>query len=71
MNPVNFSRKTLPQKEGLGEKLAKKRVALGYSILEVEKATRIRADYLDDIESGNYDRLPPNVFVKGNEGYSL
>ncbi|MFA5197397.1 MAG: helix-turn-helix domain-containing protein [Patescibacteria group bacterium] len=65
MNPVNFSRKTLPQKEGLGEKLAKKRVALGYSIRDAEKATRIRADYIEDIESGKYDRLPPDVFVKG------
>ncbi len=65
MNPVNFSRKTLPQKEGLGEKLAKKRVALGFSVRDAEKATRIRAEYIDDIESGKYDKLPPDVFVKG------
>lgn len=65
MVPVKFSRKTLPQKEGLGEKLAKKRVALGYSVRDVEKAIRIRADYIDDIEAGKYDRLPPKVFVRG------
>ncbi len=65
MVPVKFSRKTLPQKEGLGEKLAKKRVSLGYSIRDVEKAIRIRADYVEDIEAGKYDHLPPDVFVKG------
>ena len=65
MVPVKFSRKTLPQKEGLGEKLAKKRVALGYSIRDVEKAIRVRADYLEDVEASKYDRLPPDVFVRG------
>jgi cytoskeletal protein RodZ len=65
MVPVKFSRKTLPQKEGLGDKLAKKRVALGYSIRDVEKAIRIRADYIEDLEAGKYDRLPPDVFVRG------
>jgi cytoskeletal protein RodZ len=65
MNPVKFSRKTVPQKEGLGEKLAKKRVALGFTIRDVEKAIRIRADYIEDIEAGKYDRLPPDVFVRG------
>jgi cytoskeletal protein RodZ len=65
MNSVKFSRKTLPQKEGLGEKLAKKRVSLGLTIRDVEKETRVRSDYIEDIEAGKYDRLPPHVFVKG------
>ncbi len=65
MNPVKFSRKTLPQKEGLGDKLAKKRVALGLTVRDVEKAIRVRADYIEDLENGTYDRLPPEVFVKG------
>jgi cytoskeletal protein RodZ len=65
MNPVKFSRKTLPQKEGLGEKLAKKRVALGMSSKDVEKAIRIRASFVDDIEAGRYENLPPDVFVRG------
>lgn len=65
MNPVKFSRKTLPQKEGLGEKLTKKRVALGYTSKDVEKAIRVRSTYIDDIESGRYENLPPDVFVRG------
>lgn len=61
----NFTRKTLPQKEGLGEKLTKKRIASGYDIRDVEKSIRIRAKYIEAIESGNYDKLPPDVFVRG------
>jgi transcriptional regulator with XRE-family HTH domain len=61
----NFTRKTLPQREGLGERLTKKRIALGYDIRDVEKAIRIRAKYIEAIENGNYDKLPPEVYVKG------
>ena len=35
---VKFTKKTLPQKEGLGEKLAKKRIALGLDPKDIEKA---------------------------------
>ena len=62
---VKFTRKTLPQKEGLGEKLAKKRISLGLDIRDVEKAIRIRAKHIDAIESGNYTGLPPDVYVRG------
>lgn len=61
----NFTRKTLPQKEGLGEKLTKRRVALGYDLKEVEKNIRIRAKYIEYIENGKYDKLPPDVYVRG------
>lgn len=61
----NFTRKTLPPKEGLGEKLTKRRIALGYDIKDIEKSIRIRAKYIEAIESGNYDKLPPDVYVKG------
>lgn len=60
-----FIKTTIPEKEALGEKLAKKRVALGYDIKEVERATRIRAKYLEMIEAGNYEKLPPDVYVRG------
>ena len=62
---VKFTRKTLPQKEGLGEKLAKKRISLGFDIRDIEKAIRIRARHIEAIESGNYTGLPPNVYVRG------
>lgn len=60
-----FIRTTIPEKETLGEKLAKKRGALGYDIKEAERSTRIRAKHLEALEAGNYDQLPPDVYVRG------
>jgi cytoskeletal protein RodZ len=60
-----FIRTTIPERETLGEKLAKKRAALGYEIKEVERATRIRAKHLEYIEGEEWDRLPPDVYVRG------
>ncbi len=65
MAAVKFTKKTLPPKEGLGEKLTKKRIALGYSVKDIEKAIRIRAKHIEALESGKYDKLPPDVYVKG------
>ncbi len=62
---VKFTRKTLPQKEGLGEKLAKKRISLGLEVKDVEKAIRIRWKYVEAIENGRYENLPPAVYVRG------
>lgn len=60
-----FIRTTIPERETLGEKLAKKRAALGYEIKEVERATRIRAKHLEYIESESWEKLPPDVYVRG------
>lgn len=62
---VKFTKKTLPQKEGLGEKLAKKRISLGLDPKDIEKAIRIRAKHIEAIENGRYDSLPPDVYVRG------
>lgn len=62
---VKFTKKTLPQKEGLGEKLAKKRISLGLDAKDIEKAIRIRASHIEAIESGRYGSLPPDVYVRG------
>ncbi len=62
---VKFTRKTLPQKEGLGEKLAKKRISQGLDLKDIEKAIRIRWKYVEAIENGRYDILPPDVYVRG------
>ncbi len=62
---VKFTKKTLPQKEGLGEKLAKKRIAMGLDVKDVEKAIRIRWKYIEAIENSRYDVLPPDVYVRG------
>ncbi len=60
-----FTRKTIPEREALGEKLAKKRFSLGYDIKETERATRIRAKHIEALESGDFSKLPPDVYVKG------
>lgn len=62
---IKFTKKTLPQKEGLGEKLAKKRISLGLDPKDIEKAIRIRAKHIEAIENGRYDSLPPDVYVRG------
>jgi cytoskeletal protein RodZ len=60
-----FIRTTIPEREALGEKLAKKRAALGYDIKEVERATRIRAKHVEYLEAGEWEKLPPDVYVRG------
>jgi len=62
---VKFTKKTLPQKEGLGEKLAKKRISLGLDPKDIEKAIRIRAKHIEALENGRYGSLPPDVYVRG------
>lgn len=61
----NFTKTTIPEKETLGEKLAKKRVALGFDIKDAERATKIRAKYLTMIEESKWEKLPPDVYVYG------
>lgn len=61
----NFTKTTIPEKEALGEKLAKKRVALGFDVKDAERATKIRVKYLTMIENSDWNKLPPDVYVYG------
>lgn len=49
----------------LGEKLRKLRSDKRISLGEVSRFTKIRAEYLEALEEGDYDNLPANVYVKG------
>lgn len=49
----------------LGEKLRKIRSERRLSLKEISKSTRIQNKYLEYLENGEYDKLPPNVYVKG------
>lgn len=60
-----FIKTIVPEKENLGERLSKKRAALGFDIKEVERATRIRIKHLELIEAGKWEELPPDVYVRG------
>jgi cytoskeletal protein RodZ len=49
----------------LGQVLREAREAKGVSLAEAEDATKIRLKYLRALEEGQYDILPPSVYVRG------
>lgn len=49
----------------LGQMLREARESKGISLIEAEKATRIRRKYLLALEEANYEALPPAVYVRG------
>jgi cytoskeletal protein RodZ len=60
-----FVKTSVRKSETLGEKLSKKRVSLGYEIKDIERTIRIRAKHVEFIEGGEWDKLPPDVYVRG------
>lgn len=49
----------------LGEKLRSIRSDKRITLNDVAKMTKIRLEYLENLEAGNYDKLPVDVYVKG------
>ncbi|MFO7806814.1 MAG: DUF4115 domain-containing protein [Candidatus Moraniibacteriota bacterium] len=49
----------------LGEKLKKIREKAGFSLAEVANFTKVKQDHLQKIEEGNFECLPPDVYVRG------
>lgn len=49
----------------LGERLQQIRAERRMSLNEVSRGTRIQSKYLQYLESGEYDKLPAQVYVKG------
>lgn len=49
----------------LGEKLKKFRSDKRISLGEASRSTKIRAEYLEYLEEGNYGKLPPDVYIRG------
>jgi len=49
----------------VGDKLRAARKLKGMAIEEIAEITKIRAAYLEAIETGDYDRMPGEVFIKG------
>ena len=64
MVAVNFTRKKVGSLT-LGEKLRKIRDDRRITLVEVSKATKIQMKYLEALESGSYETLPPEVYVRG------
>ena len=48
-----------------GDYLAQERSNLGYSLEDIENITRIRRQYLEALETGNFVDLPPQVYAIG------
>jgi transcriptional regulator with XRE-family HTH domain len=49
----------------LGEKLKKIRSERRIGLTDIARFTKIQLKYLEDIEEGNYEKLPSDVYVKG------
>lgn len=65
MAPAKFIRTTISERESLGEKLAKKRNSLHLDLRDVEKAIKIPARHIRNIEDGKFSKLPPDVYTRG------
>ncbi|MDA3815087.1 MAG: helix-turn-helix domain-containing protein, partial [Patescibacteria group bacterium] len=61
---VGFSKKKI-NSYTLGEKLKRIREDMRISLAEIAKATKVKQSYLEKIETGCFDELPPDVYVKG------
>ena len=64
MTESSFTRKKI-QSLTLGEKLRKLRGDMHVPLTEVARSTRIRVRYLELLESGEYEKLPADVYVRG------
>src|SRR5579872_1705923 len=49
----------------LGERLLEERKAQGFSTEEVAKATKIRHEFIEAIEKGDYKKLPSTAYAQG------
>jgi len=61
---VGFTKKKV-NSETLNERLKKIRERAGISLDEIAKSTKVRKVYLEKLEEGKFDELPPDVYVKG------
>lgn len=61
----DFKIKQVEHYGNLGEKLKRLREKKGYTIDQVSLAGKIKKSWLEQLESGNFDELPPDVFVQG------
>lgn len=49
----------------VGDCLRRKREELGYSVKEAGARLGIKVEYLESLENGDYENLPPQVYVRG------
>jgi len=49
----------------VGECLKNRREDLGITLNEISEKLKVRENNLEDLENNKYDKLPPDVYVKG------
>lgn len=64
MSP-SFRTKRIKLPKTLGEYLKSRREERGISLALAERELRIRKDYLELLETGDFDQLPADVYVRG------
>jgi len=60
-----FKTKKVKTTVTVGECLKRKREELNISIKDLGDKLKIKADYLENLEKNNYEKLPPDVYAKG------
>lgn len=63
-NESGFKRKKV-ESLTLGERLRKIRSEFRTSLTEISRATKVPVKYLEALESGRYEKLPADVYIKG------
>lgn len=65
MNSSQFKTRKVFEAMTVGEYLKKEREMRNISIDGASEKLKIKKSYLKNLEKGNYDKLPPSVYVKG------
>jgi len=60
----SFQKKDIESDQTIGDKLKKKRIEQGFDISTIAKQINVASDYLEFIESGDFDKLPGDVYFK-------
>jgi len=60
---MSFVSKKIAKIETLGEKLKRHREAIGWSKEKIARKIEINANYIDKLETDNFEALPPDVYT--------
>ena len=65
MREIDKSYAPRVEKPGIGHLLEHARLRQGVSLEEAERATRIRKDYLEQLEGDDHSAMPEPIYVRG------
>lgn len=60
-----FQTKKIAETFKVGDYLRRRREEINLSVKEISQKLGIKCEYLDNLENGNYQDLPPQVYVRG------